>query len=455
MHCDPRWHSPDPHLLAAALEVHADSLDGARLHALIDSPFAAVRLAAVRRLDDAEPELRLPIGEIARFDPDAAVRAAAVDYLVTYGRISVPTIEGQLDSDEESVRTAAVHALLQIDYAAAYQRFGVWLESSATPASVEVARALLLAASEDSRREIGVAIAHLQGALRSPDIRLRARVASALDSLPEGWSDLRFVVRHLSSERIDSIRLPLATLLLSHPAYARSGTRSLVAPDGGWSDGRGAGGARAGKAWPRCGDGASEGGSRRWQRRRPRDRSASARPRAETRTRRAQGAVGRAGECSARGCSRDRRGDELSIRVATSIAILSLWCGCEDAERTQARALNEGLMALRVDQPAAERVARLQALKALRLDVDELSEIREQCVDAHEALLSAESEQALAQRVLAELQARQDRGEAFDASRQRAGLGAIERSGQAVARAKQIFSLCQRGMRRLALRFER
>ncbi|HKP64464.1 MAG TPA: HEAT repeat domain-containing protein, partial [Polyangiales bacterium] len=108
--------SPDPDIAALGYGALDAERDRPRLMAALVEPNRARRASAVRVLgsgDDA-PQIRLALEAVAKLDPDAGVRAAALGVLGRYGSEATPTIERALGDEAQPVRIAAISALARI-----------------------------------------------------------------------------------------------------------------------------------------------------------------------------------------------------------------------------------------------------------------------------------------------------------------------------------------------------
>jgi hypothetical protein len=142
-----------------------------------------------------------------------------------------------------------------------------------------------------------------------------------------------------------------------------------------------------------------------------------------------------------------------ALRVALSsfglVALVSAG-GCEGAERNEAQLLLARLARVEDDGPVALRRRALDEVSRLGLAAPEVVRVRDACVRAHDALLTAEQEQESAKSALERAtttgaQLAPDAAERIAAS--------IARSDEAIARSRALFPACQDGQRSLALRF--
>ena len=143
---------------------------------------------------------------------------------------------------------------------------------------------------------------------------------------------------------------------------------------------------------------------------------------------------------------------QLGAAVVVSLALLAslLGAGCADNERNEAQLLIDRLERVEEDSPIAVRRRELARVRQLGVSSDEVVRVRDACVRAHEALLTAEQEQQSARAALERATGAGAQLSQTDAARI---ASAIERSDQAIARSRGLFPACQEGKRGLALRF--
>ncbi len=139
-----------------------------------------------------------------------------------------------------------------------------------------------------------------------------------------------------------------------------------------------------------------------------------------------------------------------AVPVAMGLVAGLLAAGCEDAERNEAQLLVSRLDRVEEDSPLAVRQRELDSVRRLGLSVESVVRVRDACVRAHDALLTAEREQQTARASLEHATRAGAQLPAADAARI---ASAIERSDQAIARSRELFPRCQEGKRDLTLRF--
>ena len=138
-------------------------------------------------------------------------------------------------------------------------------------------------------------------------------------------------------------------------------------------------------------------------------------------------------------------------RVAVAIVLACLLCtACEDNERNEAQLLIARLERIEEDSPLPVRQQELASVRSLGLSTPSVVRVRDACVRAHEALLTAEREQQAARAALE--RATTAGAELPPADAQRIAA-AIARSDTAIASSRRLFPSCQEGKRALSLRF--
>ncbi len=152
-------------------------------------------------------------------------------------------------------------------------------------------------------------------------------------------------------------------------------------------------------------------------------------------------------------------GFPMLMRMRTAAVCLALWLGasgCGDSERDQARLLLDRIEAVDIRAPHREREVQLAELEAFRLGSGRLAEVRDLCLEAHRALISAEKQQAVAREALRTAGSAKGlaNGELpADSPQVSTAAAAIESSDRQLGHAKRAFPKCQREIRALALRF--
>lgn len=141
------------------------------------------------------------------------------------------------------------------------------------------------------------------------------------------------------------------------------------------------------------------------------------------------------------------------LYFAVSLSLLAVWfaAGCEDHERNEAQLLIDRLERVEEDAPIAVRERALAGVRRLGLSSEDVVRVRDACVRAHQALLTAEREQASAR---ASLERATRAGAELPAADAQRIAAAIERSDHAIALSRDLFPACQEGKRSLSLRFD-
>ncbi len=137
-------------------------------------------------------------------------------------------------------------------------------------------------------------------------------------------------------------------------------------------------------------------------------------------------------------------------RLLLAMLVLMFAAGCADNVRNEAQLLVDRLERIEEDAPLAVRQRELASVRRLGLSAEEVVRVRDACVRAHDALLTAEREQESARAALERATGAGAELPPADATRIAA---AIERSDRAIAQSRELFPACQEGKRGLMLRF--
>ena len=220
--------SDDPEVVALALSMADPDDDGARLLEALEHPSASMRREAALRLGEGhlgrEPLLRL--SELARVDPEAQVRSAAVRALGGAGDAGWDPIRERLSDPECSVRMASIRSLVRIDRERAREPIGALLSAPPSPAALEAARVLAMAGDDG---DAVVARAYLHAAILQAGSTLRSQAAVALVSLPPDPATDIALRRALAGEEERTVRLGLARALLRHRGSESDARAALAA----------------------------------------------------------------------------------------------------------------------------------------------------------------------------------------------------------------------------------
>jgi HEAT repeat protein len=219
--------SADPELAALGYTALDAESDRPRLVAALTEPNRARRLAAVRVLGAGEraPEVRSALESVAKFDPEAGVRAAALGALAHYGSEASAAIERALADEAQPVRIAAISALARIAGERELMLVGRDLGAVPSPESLTAAAALL---RSNPAREADRAQAVFERALASGDASLRAQAAVLCRTLPPPGCPASVLRDRLRTEARAEIKLLLALALGTDDALARGALTTLA-----------------------------------------------------------------------------------------------------------------------------------------------------------------------------------------------------------------------------------
>lgn len=213
--------SPDPELSALGVEALKPDSDRPQLLATLTLPNNERRAAAIRVLSRGErsSEVETVLEDVARRDPEPAVRALALSALGKQGIQAAAAIERGLDDEAEAVRIAAFSALANVlpecpeqptercDRERLSAKLGRDLGSPPTPQSLAAAAAVLrLPASSDTDRSREV----FTRALESGDPKLRGRAAVLCRAVPAPGCDAITLRLRLREEPVANVKLLVA-----------------------------------------------------------------------------------------------------------------------------------------------------------------------------------------------------------------------------------------------------
>ncbi|MCS6799029.1 MAG: hypothetical protein NZ898_10955 [Myxococcota bacterium] len=133
------------------------------------------------------------------------------------------------------------------------------------------------------------------------------------------------------------------------------------------------------------------------------------------------------------------------LRIVGGLAVVLMGLGCGKSRDEQARLLVETARRIDPDAPPSERRSAVERLRALPLAEPALAEVRETCVQGHDALLEAESQQDRARRLLEVL----ERGGGSGAAGGSQVRQALDASEAALGRARPLLERCQSRLARL------
>ena len=226
--------SDDTRIVAEAARTLDAPDDTAKLLELLVHTGAAVRAAAARELRDAAPDGRVyvALAEAARVDPIPKVRAAAARSLGAFGAQAFETLRERLSDADQTVRMAAVGALVEADRAQALGVVGSLLDMAPSPSGIEAARVIAASGGEGA----DTARAFLRRALVSGEASVRSHAAVALSGLPDNDALLPALAEALESEREPEVRRALAGILADRPGTrdkALEALRAMIADEEG------------------------------------------------------------------------------------------------------------------------------------------------------------------------------------------------------------------------------
>jgi hypothetical protein len=218
----------DLEVVALAIEALEPERDIAALHEWASSPSASVRSAAIDKLAaaPATPETRVLLVELARGEPDEALRARAIRALAGQGPSawdSVQALARETQPQASDVcRAAALATLARLDLARAMPLLAAALSDTPTMLGVEVAQDVLARAQQGRRADSLEATAEQQilVALAAPKPDLRGRAASAAG--PERTMLKTELLVRLGAERDRRVHILLALALHGQPAGKRA-----------------------------------------------------------------------------------------------------------------------------------------------------------------------------------------------------------------------------------------
>ena len=219
--------SDDTRIVAEAARTLDAPDDTPKLLELLVHTGGDVRAAAARGLAGAAPagSVYVALAEAARVDPIPKVRAAAVRSLGAFGAQAFETLRERLSDADQSVRMAAVGALVEADRPQALAVVGSLLEMAPSPAGVEAARVIAASGGEGAE----TARAFLRRALVSGEANVRSHAAVALSGLPDNESLVPALAEALESEQDPQVRRALASILADRPATRAKALEALRA----------------------------------------------------------------------------------------------------------------------------------------------------------------------------------------------------------------------------------
>jgi hypothetical protein len=146
-------------------------------------------------------------------------------------------------------------------------------------------------------------------------------------------------------------------------------------------------------------------------------------------------------------------------RVRPSLALVALvvllsGCECSDAQaRNDAMLFLDRFDDIDVDTPLEERRTQVEAIRQLALTDETVLQTRDLCVSAHQALIDAEDQHALARHLLVESGGTTETDVPPEAAARIST--AIDESNEAIERSRELFPRCTREVNALERRFHR
>jgi len=142
------------------------------------------------------------------------------------------------------------------------------------------------------------------------------------------------------------------------------------------------------------------------------------------------------------------------LQKACCAGLLLLAVGCGDGRlRGESRAFLSLYEVIDHRQAPAIRELKLNALSALVLTESEVKKARDECVAAHQALLSSEREHEQAAKKLDEAIAQNADGAPLPAATTELIRQGIDHADQSLGKARSLFESCENQARSLSLRF--
>ena len=134
--------------------------------------------------------------------------------------------------------------------------------------------------------------------------------------------------------------------------------------------------------------------------------------------------------------------------------LLASSCACGDEQaRNEAMLFLDRFQEIDVDDPLEERRTAIQSIRDLALTDPSVVAARDACVTAHETMIEAEDQHAIANHLFVESTGA---GEHEPSAEVRAQIdSAIDHSNDAIERAPELFSRCNSAVNQLERRFHR
>jgi len=214
--------------VACRLGVMDPETEHATLMAGLHHAGAHVREVALRRLRATlTPPEALELGELARLDPDANVRATAIEALTARQLVDAQWLGQRLDDRDLSVRTLVMRALAELDCAAAREALSDRLLGAPSSDGLAAARAMARCGPE----ALDVAATAVRRTLASTNAALRAEAATTADRF--AWLRVpEWFAQAMTSDPVPAVRLALTlSVALTQPELAQQQLRALAQND--------------------------------------------------------------------------------------------------------------------------------------------------------------------------------------------------------------------------------
>lgn len=214
--------------VACRLGVVDAEADHAALMAGLHHAGARVRDVALRRLrSNLTPQEALELRELSRLDPDANVRATAIEGLAARGLVDALWLRQRLDDPDLSVRTLVMRALAELDCAVARETLSDRLLGAPSSDGLAAARAMARCGPE----ALDVAVTAVRRTLASSNAALRAEAATTADRF--AWLRVPdWFAQAMTSDPVPAVRLALTmSVALTQPELAQQQLRALMRSD--------------------------------------------------------------------------------------------------------------------------------------------------------------------------------------------------------------------------------
>lgn len=202
--------STDPIVIAWRTRQLDTDTQRSQLLAALEHAASRVRLAATRVLANATQDATttLALTQRARLDPDASVRAAALEALAKQHDAAFEVIAAQLEDRDALVRSVAMRELAKIDCARAETTLAPLLSGAASEGGLAAVRALSGCDAATIERHIE----HLRRALASTNVTLRLDAAATANAV--AWLQVpEWIATPLAHDPVAAVRLALAIAL--------------------------------------------------------------------------------------------------------------------------------------------------------------------------------------------------------------------------------------------------